>query len=127
MELIPFVNLLEQRKVGKLGKSIFMYQMPAVEFGILLREELTGTKIDYELEGYYHSTFQVVVRDTEYTPAKDKIMQVIRTLKMQNDFLGGSLIRYCRPRTEPVPYQMSPGNQVEFSVIMEICFCGEKI
>lgn len=123
MELKSFVGVLERAKVGKEGKSLFLYQMPAVEFGILIREETTGTRVDYELPGYFRSSFQITVRDTEYYAAKKKIEQAINALRMQRVYLDEMFVNFCRPETQPVAFQMNNGQQVEFSVKMEICFC----
>lgn len=124
MELMPFMKLLEKNKVAKIDKSLFMYSLPgAAQNGILLREELTGTVIDYELPGYYRTSFQIVVRDIEYDSAKVKMKQVIDNLTLVEVPLDMMWIKFCRPRTTPGAYQQTPGSQVEFSVYMDLCFC----
>ena len=63
MNLMPLITLLQTSGLGVPGQTIFLNMMPAeADSAILLRNPLSGTKIDYELPDYYRSQFQLIVR-----------------------------------------------------------------
>jgi len=131
MDLMPLATLLSDAGLGTLGQtanssavSIYINMMPAeAELAILLRTPLSGTRIDYELPGYYRTEFQVIVRGRSYAAASDLMARVLESLTfLVETQLDSIAIKHCRPRTEPVPFPLSKGNLLEFNVMFDIAF-----
>lgn len=118
MNLEAIANYLVTQGVGISGQSLFVYRMPpAINEGILLISDLKGTEIDYELPGFKRTTFQAIVRHTEHVAGRALADLVSSTLTLENGFvLSNLLVRYIRPRHEPVMYPVSEGDYLEFSV-----------
>lgn len=125
MNLLPLANLLENAKLGVKGDSLFIDMLPA-EAGnsILLRNPLTGTKINHELPGFFKTEFQVIVRaiSGDYVGGEALINLVIEQLTMEFKDVEGLHFQYCRPRTLPVVFPLSKGNILEFNVMFDCCF-----
>jgi hypothetical protein len=123
MNLMPFINQLEAKGVGKKGKTLFINMLPIdISEGVLLRNSLTGTDIDYELPGYFRTEFQVIVRAGSYEAGEKLINKVTDSLTLTNEQLDGLFFNYVRPRTEPVTYPLSEGNLLEFSTYFSLSF-----
>lgn len=123
MNLHPIAEYIEQNNIGKLGKTLFINMMPIdLNLGILIRNTLTGTKIDYELEDYFDARFQLIVRADTYPKGDELMQQVIDLLNFKNQQLGNMHFNFIRPRTEPVVYPLSEGNLLEFSVDFHVNF-----
>lgn len=121
MNLLPFAEHLQAKKVGVMGKTLFINMLPIdTSIGILLRNGLTGTDIDYELRGYIKTQFQVIVRAPSY-PAGEALMEKLTAeLTVNESKIGSYFFNYCRPRTEPVVFPLSEGNLLEFSVYFDV-------
>lgn len=133
MNLMTFASLLQDEGIGVMGgptntatPPIYINMMPAeAETAILLRSPLSGTKINYELVGYYKTEFQIIVRGHghSYVEIEALMAQVIDTLTVSTESLVDTMrIKYCRPRTEPVVFPLSNGNLLEFNVMFDIAF-----
>ncbi len=123
MNLMPFAEFLESEDLGVMGESIFINMIPAdAPRGILLRNDLAGTLIDYELPGYFKTNFQVIVRSENFAEGEERINAVLAALTMRERVLGGMHINYLRPKTEPVVFPLSVGNLLEFATTMDISF-----
>lgn len=123
MNLRPLANILVAQNIGVLGETIFFNMMPAdAENAILLRNPLSGTKINYELRGFYKTEFQLIVRGHSYQDTEAKINQIIAALTMNSRQVEDHFFNYCRPRTEPVAFPLSNGNLLEFNVQFDVCF-----
>lgn len=128
MNLMPFVNLLAAKGLGKAGSTLFINMMPAeCEAGILLRNPLTGSPIDYELPGRFDTSFQVIVRGHSYADCETLITKAIDllTISMDGTVVDNMTFTYCRPRTEPMSYPLSRGNLLEFNVWFDCVFVKE--
>jgi len=125
MNLMPFADFLEAHGLGTKGKDVFINMMPMeTTKGILLRNKLAGTPINWEIPGYYHTEFQIVVRHHDFATAETRINTVITLLQQLKDGyeLESLSINYCRAVTLPVSFPLSKGNQIEFSVWMDVNF-----
>lgn len=123
MNLLPLVEHLTKNKVGAPGKTLFINMIPiGAPSGVLLRNPLTGTKIDHELPGFYKTTFTVIVRSTDYEKGEVKTEEVASCLNLSETTIGDIHIKYCRPRSEPVPYPLSLGNLIEFAIEYDVCY-----
>jgi len=123
MNLMPLITLLQTSGLGVPGQTIFLNMMPAeADSAILLRNPLSGTKIDYELPDYYRSQFQLIVRGKSYKAAQAVSDQAIAALTLVNTQVGTLYFNFCRPKTEPVAFPLSKGNLIEFNVNFEVNF-----
>lgn len=125
MNLMPLADLLEGAGLGVKTETLFLDMMPAeAEQAILLRNPLSGTRIDHELPGYFQTEFQVIVRASagEYEAGSALINSVGAALSMENVKVANHFFNYCRPRTEPVVFPLSVGNLLEFNVMFDCCF-----
>lgn len=124
MNLLPSAQLLEDARLGRQGKDIFINMIPAeAPQGLLLRNDLRGTEIDHELPGYYKAGFQLIARSPNYVDGQALIETAIVALTIaQPTQVGGQHFVYMRPRTLPVVFPLSKGSLLEFAVWIDCCF-----
>lgn len=123
MNLLPIAEKLEADGVGVQAETIFINMIPAeAPQGVLLRNPLQGTKIDYELPGFYKTTFKVIVRAATYPDGSDLLQRVTDSLSVDNQQIGPMFVKYMRPLTKPVTFPLSKGNLLEIATEFSICF-----
>ncbi|MCL2874774.1 MAG: minor capsid protein [Betaproteobacteria bacterium] len=123
MNLLPLAERLEKEGVGIMAETIFINMIPAdAPEGVLLRNKLRGTDIDYELPGYYRTAFQVIVRATTYTAGEALIQRVFDALAVTESQIGPMYFKFMRPKTKPVVYPLSKGSLLEFSADFAVAF-----
>lgn len=123
MNLIPIAEFLEGADLGVMGDTIFINMIPVdAPKGILLRNFLSGTKIDYELPGYYKTGFRLIVRARDYQEGYALITAACEALTVQNEQIDDMSVTYMRPLTEPVVFPLSKGNLLEFATDIDIVF-----
>jgi hypothetical protein len=123
MNLLPLAQLLETDGLGVQGKSIFVNMIPeSAPRGILLRNKLQGTVINYELPGYYKAKFQIIVRSSSYADGEALMAQALVALTVANTQVGPLFMRYMRPHTQSVVYPLSKGNLLEFALDFDAVF-----
>lgn len=127
MNLLPLATELQAKKIGTMGKTVFINMLPIdVPLGVLLRNSLSGTEIDYELPGYFRTDFQVIVRAGSYQAGEALMEKVFNALTFSDRQLGDMHFNYMRPRTEPVVFPLSEGNLLEFSAYFDVSFYKVK-
>lgn len=123
MNLLPLAQKLEDDGVGVQGRTVFINMMPAeCVKGILLRNKLSGTKIDYELPGYYKTKFQLIARAQSYQVGSDLIDAAFESLTMANTKLDAMGVFFIRPSTQAVTFPLSKGNLIEFAADFDAVF-----
>lgn len=123
MNLLPLAEKLEADGVGVMAETIFINMIPAeAPTGVLLRNPLQGTKIDYELPGYYKTEFKVIARAASYPDGEALIQAVFDSLTMAEATVGSMFVKFMRPKTKPVVFPLSKGNLLEFSADFTVCF-----
>lgn len=123
MNLMPVAQKLEDDGFGVMGTSIFINMIPIeCPEGILLRNKLSGTIVDYELPGYYKTTFQLIVRTQDYAAGDTLIEGICEKLTLNNKMLGAMRFIYMRPITLPVVFPLSKGNLLEFAADFGVAF-----
>lgn len=123
MNLLPIAEKLEADGVGVMADTIFINMIPAeAPTGVLLRNPLQGTQIDYELPGFYKAEFKVIARATTYQDGDALIQAVFNSLTLVETNVGSMYVKYMRPKTKPVVFPISKGNLLEFSADFSICF-----
>lgn len=121
MNLLPLVEHLQAKKVGTMGKTLYINMLPiGVPTAVLLRNSLNGTEIDYELPGYSRTQFQAIVRAPGYPQGEALMERLTAALTLADKTIGPYHFNYCRPRTEPVVFPLSEGNLLEFSVYFDV-------
>jgi len=115
--------------IAQIGTNLFLFDMPAdCIAGILVKMPLTGVAIDHELPGYYHDDIQVIVRAAKFATGQAMADQVMAALTLyEHEFRdgGGVLlmkVNHMLPRTLPIVYRRSEGNQREWSMNF-MCSC----
>ena len=128
MNLIAMLELLQAAGLGVMNKSLFISMMPAgVKEAIMLRDPLSGTKVNHELPGFYQTEFQMIVRSSGNITGAEKAAKAVLALTMEEKNYQGIYFRYSRPDTLPVVYPLSDGNLLEYAVNMCVCYSiGEK-
>lgn len=124
MNLLPLAEKLEADGVGVMTDTIFINMIPVeAPTGVLLRNPLQGTLIDYELPGFYKTTFKVICRAPNYAEGEALIQAVFDSLTVIEAQVGPMYVKHMRPRTKPVVFPLSKGNLLEFSADFDVCFC----
>lgn len=124
MNLLPLAEKLEADGVGVMANTIFINMIPVeAPTGVLLRNPLQGTLIDYELPGFYKTTFKVICRAPNYAEGEALIQAVFDSLTVIEAQVGPMYVKHMRPRTKPVVFPLSKGNLLEFSADFDVCFC----
>ena len=122
---MPLLNILQDAGLGVSGSTLFLNMLPSeATQGILLRNPLRGTDIDYELIDYYKTQFQLIVRTTgdKLIDGEMEIRAVLKALTINERQVEDHYFKYCRPHTEPVVFPISKGNLIEFNVMFDCCF-----
>ena len=123
MDLMPIVAILEAANVGVRGQSIFIAAMPVTcKKGILFRDNAAGSKIDWNLPGYYKTSFTGIARAQTYEDCNSLILAASQALTINVDFQvpNSYLIRRILPMNLPNIYPLSDGVYFESSVRYEI-------
>ncbi|MGS1116737.1 minor capsid protein [Castellaniella sp. UC4442_H9] len=115
------INDLLVAVIPALAGHILINAMPAeVVSGALIMEGYAGAEIDPEITGMRRARFQIAVRDnrSKYTEARALADQIIDALTTRGErrVPDGILIKSCRALTEPIPYPISDGNNIKFSL-----------
>ena len=121
MNLLPIVQLLEDAGLGRRGETLFINEMPAkVVKGILVKNKLSGTMINWEIPGYYKTGFQIIVRATGYEEGSALATELSVALTMNNVQIDDMNVRYLHPRHLPVCFPVTPGGQRERPINFDI-------
>lgn len=117
MKLESVANYLEGQGYGKIGRDIFAYRMPeTVARGILLTTPQTGVEINHEMPCFFKSNFMMVVRDTKIDEGLSLAATLSTVLTLEDKALDEVMVKYIRPRFEPVVFPSSKGDNFEVSV-----------
>lgn len=115
MILKEMATILEENNIGTLGIDLFIYFMPFdVAVGILLLPRLSGELIDNDITGLRRGGFQVVVRTPDYDDTL--VNSIVPLLTIRGKVVKGLDIKYTLPKSEPVVYPATDGNNIEYSV-----------
>lgn len=115
MILKEMAQILVDNGIGTLGVDMFIHFMPYdVAVGILLLPKQTGDLIDNEVEGLRKGGFQLIVRMPDYDDSF--ISSIIPLLTIKGKVINGLDVKYILPRTDPVVYPATDGNNIEYSV-----------
>lgn len=120
MFIEAFASLMEKAKLGKVGSDIFCHYMPAnVKSGVLLINPNTGISIDHELQGFYHDSFTVIVRNATITKAVAKANKIMDMFPIEETESGGVYFRLIRPLAMPITYPKNDGALIEAGIPIE--------
>lgn len=123
MNLIDVLTVLEDEGYGRIGASLFLSNMPLeISEGVMVRNPLTGVKIDHELPGYFKTTFQLIIRGKDLPIAMAKADEISKLLTMYETELDTMHVNYMRPQTKPIPYPITKSNLIEVTANFEVCF-----
>jgi hypothetical protein len=126
MDLLPIANKLEYEGLGIAGKTLFVNFMPTeCKEGLLLRSPLAGSKVNFELPGYYKTEFALIARSHQFANAKTMIEEAMPILCFAEEQVEDIYVKYVRPRTLPVAFPVSDGNYYEVQAIFEVVYVGK--
>lgn len=103
----------------RIGRNLFVGNMPASAYGVMVKPGVYGDEIDSELPGMRRAKIQVVARDASYSKAKalaDSVAQSLHVILEKPIADGQIVIKSLRQTREPYGYPNSAGNLYEFSV-----------
>lgn len=102
---------------ANLDAPVFINFMPSESSpAILISDPLTGIETDQELRGFYKSTFDIVVRDTNYQKGEALCKAVVEAISLESKAIGEVKFYYIRGDHLPVSYPASEAGIIEFSV-----------
>lgn len=128
MDLMPLANRLEFKVLGEQGKTLFVHFMPVeCEQGILLRSPYSGTRINYELPGYYKTEFSAIVRvpSTNIENGNALMSEVVKVLTISEAKVENMRVKFIRPIAMPMIFPVSDGNYVEIMTRFSAAFTIE--
>lgn len=122
MNLESLAQLLEDKSLGSIGKTLFVHEMPLdCKNGIVLIGPPAGVPIDHELPGYRVTEFRLVVRSTEMKRGEQLANDASAVLTVRGDTqIGDLLVKQALPLNDPRPYRRSAGAYWEFEVEIAI-------
>lgn len=128
MNLMGVIQYLEQRKVGRVGESLFVTEMPMeCKEGIVLLNTYTGTSINHYLPRWRDTGFRLVVRSYDYERGHALAEKASQALTIQQETTMGRrrsemLVKMMLPVNDPLPYRRSDGGNWEFQVDVECIY-----
>lgn len=125
MNLESIAALLEEAGLGVQGTSIFIHRMPENQAGFILREGYSGDWISYDYPGWREGDMLLTYRSNSYADGKAQIEAAMVALSYPYGVTVGDVkFNYMRPRTTPMVYPLSAGNNTEFAVHIDVCYVG---
>ncbi len=105
-------------------KNLFVnYMGPKIPKGVLIRESYMGTPINHYLPDYFRTSFQIIVRDSDYVEGRRKADMILESLTVkQSRTIGTMSVRQILPRHEPLVYPVSEGNRLEWSMNFDAAY-----
>lgn len=106
-----------------LKKDIFIYQMPnTVSKAVLIRQAEGGDPLDWNLPGYYRTTFQVIVRHSDPEQGMALALQVSEAFTVSGITIGNMKVIHFLPKNRPFVFPVSEGDLLEFSINFDAVF-----
>ena len=102
--LTALAGYLESRGVGKVGKSIFVSEMPNATEGILLFTTGEGLMRHTDVSRYFRGTVFVATRANGYQRAVDIAKAVFDVMDFEGLAANGMRILICQPEALPSPF-----------------------
>lgn len=115
MNLEPIVDFIHQAGVAKKAETLFAYNMPNVDFGVLVLSK-TPISIHPYHKGRYEGTFQIVVRGRQAEEVLGPAGQLIALLNGEGIEMGNMRFLTLTPLHTPMLFPRSDGNMLEASV-----------
>lgn len=125
MNLEAVAGYLQQQRLGVMGKSIFVNEMPVeCDFGVLLRDRYSGTPIDHELPGYRDTGFRLAVRSHDFPKGKEHAWKVLKALTLNGPdvVMADIIVKQMLPQNEPRPYRRSKGGLWEWELDFDTAY-----
>ena len=123
MILESIADYLEEKRYGREGEGLFIWHMPDdIKEGILLIDSIVGTRINHELTGYRKGKFQVIIRTQDYTEGYELISRISDSLTILDADMKTVIVKYIRPRTDPIVFPISKGDNLEMTVVFDTAY-----
>lgn len=118
-------DYLQAKGLGKVGKTIFEYEMPATcEKGILVLDNYYGVQMNHYLPGYYTTEYRTVVRAKDLGEAQALAGRLVTalTIRSESTEMPGLLVKQSLPTNLPRVYPRSAGSYWELEVDVDFKF-----
>lgn len=115
MNLEPIVNYLAANGIGRKGNTLFAYNLPNVDFGILVIAK-SPVMINPYQKSRKSGQFQLVVRGRQAREVLRPAEQAVKLLDGEGIVMGDMRFLVLKPVHEPLLYPRSDGNMLEASV-----------
>lgn len=117
-KLESIAQILQENGFGKMGKTIFINNMPESEEGILILEQTYGNRVNPQLPKYYNdSGFQVIVRNKKFEKARQIAYNIMEILTIEKSKQVDNIwVNQCYARRLPQIYARMDGNMLEASI-----------
>lgn len=123
--LVALAQHITDSGIASQEEDLFINMMPAkVSNGVLLRNPINGTKINYEIVGHYNTEFKVIVRTTSFANGDTRMRELFALLTISNQKIGNIMVKHCYPDNEPISYPISEGNIIELATDFKLV-CSE--
>lgn len=117
------------------GVTLFRHTMPSeIAKGIMLKNPLTGIKVDPYLPGFYKPNLQVIVRHTnpEFGDIlSDEVVQALRIDEPEDypqfERRGKTRLHVFYPSTLPIQFPRLDGNGFEWSLNFTTAFAIQRV
>ena len=124
MFLEQLASVLQTAGVGTVAQNIFVHAAPTdVDNYVLLKYGPMGVPIDWYLPGYYDVTFQVIIRNVDYTNGFAVSDSVVSALTIfQETVIDNYTFKQVYPNSQPHPYRRGDAGIIEFNVMFKAYF-----
>lgn len=126
MDMVVLAKVVHDAGLAKMegrDRNIFVHQMPEdVLRGVLFRQPDGGDEINWYMPGYYRTSFQVVVRESDYQAGMKLAEDISAALTVRNKMLGNYCVTHILPKNKPFVFPRSSGDLLEFSVHFDAVF-----
>jgi hypothetical protein len=119
MTLDQITDYLEAMNCGRIGKTLFQYEMPAeCKEGLLLLNGYYGNPIDHYLPGYRVAEVRLSGRSTDLKRVEELVERASKALTIQggSESITGIYLKQSLPQNEPRVYRRSVGGYWELEV-----------
>jgi len=128
MSMEAIGKYLETQRLGRLGESIFINEMPETcTHGLLLRDRFSGTPIDHYLPQYRETGYRLAARSVDYAKGKELAWRALEALTIHAETqMGDVLVKQLLPKNEPRAYRRSVGGLWEFEVDLDVTLVSPR-
>jgi len=122
--LDTLANHIQTLGLATVGLNLFVHRMPeAVQRGIVLLNNLNGSRVDPDIPNYRRGRFRLIARETTHKAAFALIQSVAPYLTLKMTKIDDVEFKYLTPENDPVIYPVSLGsNLLEIAIVFNTAY-----